>query len=534
LLVLLGAVVLMLLIACANVAGLLLARGAERGAELAVRSALGATHGRLVRQLLTESLLLATLGGALGLALAAWGTDLLVGLSPPGLPRVDTIAIDGRVLAFALAVTFGSVLVFGLIPALRFSRPELLPALGSGGRTTSSRARARLRSGLVVTEIALALVLLVGAGLLIRSFSELIANRVGFATERRVAVQLFLWDSNPSVEKRLQRMDQITTRFREIPGVDQVGLVSALPFHPSQIAAQGQLRVEGRATPAGEMEAQVHTTIASREYFRVMAVPLERGRNFEPRDRMDAPRVALVNETLARRVFPGEDPVGKRVTVGVMAAPETREIVGIVGDVRPTTLDSDPRAELFIPFSQSGNGSVTFVVSTHGDPGALVPLLREKVWEIDPTQTVYHAATVKSLISDTLMERRFHLVLLVVFSLIALILAAIGVYGLISVTTRQRTHEIGVRIAMGARPRDVVGLIASQGMRLIVPGVLIGAAGALLLTRFLENMLYRVKPTDATTFTQVAAIMILVAMIGVLVPALRAAVTNPIQALREE
>ena len=533
-LVLLGAVTLMLLIACANIVGLLLARGAERESELAVRAALGADRGRLLRQMLTESLLLAVLGGTAGLLLAWWGTQTLVALSPPWLPRADTMAIDGRVLGFALVVTLGSSLLFGLLPALRFARVDLQPSLGSGGRIASSRARVRLRSGLVVTEIALALVLLAGAGLLIRSFWELTSNDVGFSSERRLSLQLFLWDRNSTPEKRLQRMDEIATRFRSVPGVQEVGLVSALPFHPSQIDARDALAIEGRPAPATEADAQVYTTVASPEYFHVMGIPLRRGRVFEASDRMNAPRVALINESLARLYFAGEDPIGKRVTIGVMSAAEPREIVGVVGDVRPTSLDSEPRPELYAPFGQSASGSVTFVVRTRGEPGAMVALMRKKVWEIDPDQTIYHAATVQEMISDTLVERRFHLLLLGVFSFIAMVLAGIGVYGLIAMTTSQRTHEIGVRIALGARPRDIVGMIVAQGIRLVVPGVLIGVAGALFLTRFLGGMLYQVRPTDPVTFAQVAMVMMLIAIVAALVPAVRAAITDPVRALRQD
>jgi putative ABC transport system permease protein len=533
LLVLLGAVGLMLLIACANVAGLLLARGAEREPELAVRVALGADRPRLVRQLLTESVLLGVLGGALGVVLAVWGTRALVALSPAWLPRASAIAVDGRVLAFAAVLAFGTALLFGWIPALRVARSEPAQALAGAGRATATRRRARLRSGLVVAEIALALVLLCGAGLLVRSFARLAANDLGFQTAGRASVQMFLWDRNPTLERRLQRMEEIAARFRALPGVDAVGLVSALPFHPSQIDARGELAIEGRAVPPGATEAQVHTTIASASYFAAMDIPLRAGRTFEARDRMDAPRVAIVNQALARRYFPGEDPIGKRVRFGVMAAPESREIVGVVGDVRPTTLDSEPRAEIYVPYTQSGSGSVTFVARTRGDARVLVARMREAVWQVDHQQSIYHAATVEELIAKTLLERRFHLVLLATLSLVALALAGIGVYGLISVTTSQRTHEIGVRIALGARPRDIVALVLGQGVRLLIPGVLLGTAGALALTRFMQGMLYGVRPGDPATYAQVAAILGLVAVIGALLPALRAAWIEPVRALRE-
>ena len=535
LLVLLGSVAFVLLIACANVASLLLARGAERERELGVRAALGAGRPRLVRQLVTESALLAVGGGLAGLILARVGVGVFTALSPPELPRVDMITIDGPVLVFATAVTLLTALLFGLAPAMRFSRPNLVDALRAGGRTaTASRERIRLRSALVVSEIGLALVLLIGAGLLVRSFMDLLNNDVGFSTENRASLQLFLYDRTDGAASRLERAREIEEQFESVPGVEEVAIVTALPFHPSRIDAQGGMVIEGRPEPTSRQQSLVFTTVATPEYFQVMGIPLRAGRAFAPEDRDGTPGVAIINESLVRRFFPDEDPIGKYVNVAVMGPPTRRQIVGIVADVKPTTLESEPQPELFIPLAQGGHGSLTFVARTTTDAAALLPSMREQVWQIDPLQTVYHTATLEDLISATLVERRFHLVLLTSFSAIALVLAIIGIYGLMSFNTSQRTGEIGLRIALGARPQDVVIMIVRQAVRLAVPGVLIGIAGALVLTRFMERMLYGVAPTDFATFAQITVLMLAVSAAAAYLPARRAAAADPVRALREE
>jgi putative ABC transport system permease protein len=534
LLVLLGAVGLVLLIASANVATLLLARGLERERELGVRAALGAGQSRLVRQLVTESVVLAAVGGGLGLALAYLGVEAFSALVPPELPRAENIAIDGRVLLFAALVSAFTALIFGLAPALRFSRPVLtLPLQGSSRAVTASRGRTRLYRALVVSEIALALVLLIGAGLLSRSFVDLLDNDLGFVSERRATLQLFLWDQNPTREQREQRVREFGERLESTPGVDKVALTSALPFQPAKIDLDGSLTIEGKELPPGQ-DRRVHTTIASGDYFQVMGIPLQSGRTFSPQDRIDAPRVAIISESLQRRYFPNEDPIGRRVSIGVMGAPVTREIVGVVGDVLPTTLDSEPQPELFIPYLQSLSGHVSFVIRTETDPAALLPSLRAQIWQVDPNQSIYHAATLDDMISDTLIERRFHLVLLVSFSIIALLLATIGIYGVINFSASRRTNEIGVRMAMGARRADVVAMILRDGLGLSAAGIAFGIAGALLLTRFMVHMLYGVTPTDPTTFTAIALMMLIVSAAAAALPAYRAASANPVNALREE
>jgi len=534
-LVLLGAVGLLLLIACANVASLLLARAQERSQELGVRAALGAGRFRLMRQLSAESLVLALLGGTAGLALAWAGTRGIALLAPAGLPRADQIAMDGRVLGFGAAVTLFTAFLFGIAPALRFSRPDVLGALRAGGRGSvgGDRARQRLRSTLVVTEVALALMLLIGAGLLMRSFVTLLRNDPGFETERLATVQVFLYDRVPTAAARIQRVQELEARFAALPGVDAVAYVSALPFHPTQVDPAATLDIEGRPVAAGGQAPRINTNIASPGYFDVVGIPVVAGRAFTAYDRGDTPLVAVINETAARRWFASEDPIGQRVTIGVMGPDRTREIVGVVGDVLPFSLESTPRAELFIPYLQSGTAGLTFIARTRGEPVPVVAAMREAVWDVDPQQSIYHAETVEALVGETLVERRFHLALLGIFSLVALVLSAIGVYGLISYTTRQRGHEIGVRLALGARPRDVTGMVVRQGLTLGLAGVAVGLLGAAGLTRFLAGMLYGVEPFDALTFAQIALLMLSIAVVAAWLPGRRAAASDPAAALRQ-
>jgi len=532
LLILMGAVTLMLLIACANVAGLMIARGVEREREFAIRMSLGADRERLARQLMTESLLLSGLGGIAGVALAWWGTRLLVARSPEWLPRASTLGVDARVLAIALAVTVAAAVLFGLLPALRFSLARA-GQLGLGTRSTPGRRGIFARRAIVVGQLAAALVLLSGAGLLMRSFDRVLANDLGFETKGRASMQVFLWDRNPTAAARLQRTQEIVDGFRSIPGVEGVGLVSALPFHPSQIDAQGELEVQGRA-PRPEGDPQAYTTVASPEYFAVMGIPRLAGRVFDRRDRADAPRVAVVSRTLARRIFPGEDPVGKRVRFGVMSAPEVREIVGVVGDVRPTAYDSDPRPEIYVPHAQSATGSVTFVARTSGDAGHLLAAMRQRMTAIDSRQTVYLAATAQDLIDRTLVERRFYLTLMAAFSLVALILAGTGVYGLMSMSTGQRAHEIGIRMALGARPSDLVSMVLGEGARVMALGVVLGVFGSLWFARALGSMYERTGALEPATLAAVGLVLAVVALVAALVPALRSARVDPMTVLRSE
>jgi predicted permease len=530
---LLGAVLLLLAIACFNVAGLLLARGAERQAEIAVRGALGAGRGRLGRQLVTESLLLALAGGALGVALARLALPVMARMLPPELPRAATVALDGRVLAFAVALTAAAGVLAGLAPALRLSRPDFGALLTAGARAGEDRGRVRLRGGLVVAEIALALVLLVASGLLLRSFGRLLTNDLGFDPEGRVALQLFLWDHNPTDAARAQRVGELVERFAALPGVEDVGVVSALPFHPHAIDVEADVRVEGRREADTAASASAFATVATPGYFPAMDIPLLDGRLLAAADRAGGPRVAVINRTLARRLFPAGDPLGERLVVGNDGGLGTWEVVGVVGDVRSKGLDSEPRPELFVPFDQSRTGSVTFVIEADTDDAATLARAQQIVWQVDPDQTVYHSATLEELVATTLAERRFHLALFTAFSTMALLLAALGIFGLVSFSTRQRTREFGIRLALGAAPGNVVRAALRQGVGLGLPGVALGTLGALLASRSLTPLLYGVTPTDPGTFLPVAGLMLAVALAGAWLPGRRVSRLHPAAALRE-
>ena len=533
LLVLLGAVGFVLLIACSNVASLLLMRASERDRELAVRAALGAGKGRLVRQLLTESFVLSVSGGVLAVGLAAAGVRVLIRMAPANLPRFDELALDGRVLAFASGLTLLTTLLFGLAPALLTSSSTTSQLRGGGRSRTSSAGRSRLLGALVVGEVALAMVLLVGAGLLGRSFLELTSNDLGFDAHGKAAIQLFLSDQYPTAEQREQVVAELEQRLEAVPGVARAVIASALPFHPSQIDPQDQLVVEGSAIPAGDRPSSVYTLVTSPGYFGVMGIPLLRGRDFSSDDRFETARVALINESLAKLHFPGQDPIGRQVTVGVMSRPETREIVGVVGDVRATGFDAAPRPELYVPWAQSRTGSITFVVEAGDAAERLLPELRETVARVNPQQTLSHAATVEELLSATLVPRRFQLLVLGGLSVAAMVLSAIGIYGLVSYLTSLRTSEIGLRMALGAGRWNVVWMIVAQGLALAIPGVILGLGGALLLTRFLERLLYDVTATDPLTFVQLGLLMLTVAAAATYLPARRASAADPSDALRE-
>ena len=532
LLMLMGAVCVLLLIACTNLTNLLLARGAERRRELSVRAALGAGSPRLARQLITETLVLALLGGAVGLGVAFAAIRILVTLAPPELPRMDAVQLDARVIAFLLTVTALAGLATGVVPALRGSRTQLMSALRSG-RGAAGNERNTLRRVLVSAEVALALVLLVGAGLLGRSFLRLTDNDAGFVIDHRAFVQTFLWDRNPTSDERIVRMQQLLERMSAVSGVTSVAAVSALPFHPHQIDAQRRAVFEHRAVNAPDREAAIFTTVATPQYFEVAGMRMRAGRAFTNEDRAHTERVAIVNETLARRYYGDTDPLGKRITVGVMDAPRTWQIVGVVADVRSYTLESEPRPEIYVPHAQSGSGSMTFLLATRAAPDDVLPALRAAVWDVDADQTIYSSGTMQSLVAATLAERRLHLTLVGAFSAIALLLAVIGVYGLISFWTRTRVQEIGVRMALGARSADIVRMIVMHAIQLVLPGVLIGTAAALAASRAVRHLLYETSATDPWTYTQLALLMLGVAVAAAFLPAWRAAAHDPLRALRD-
>jgi putative ABC transport system permease protein len=390
-----------------------------------------------------------------------------------------------------------------------------------------------MRSALVISEVALALVLLIGAGLLIRSFINLRQNDLGFDPANRVTLQTFLWDRNPTPELRLQRIAQFEQAFRTLPGVGDVGVVSSLPFHPHAIDASSKLRILHRPVPAGD-EPTAYTTIASPTYFRAMGIPLKQGRMFDERDRMGGLPVVLINETVARQFFPGEDPVGRKINIGVMASPQTYEVVGVVGDVRPVTLDSEARPEVFRPLAQTGSGSLTFIIRTQTDAAKMLPTLRARFWEVDAGQSIYWAASIEELIGDTLVERRFNLVLLGSFSAIALILATIGIYGLISFATQQRTNEIGVRMALGATSRDILLSFSRRGLALTLAGLAIGLVLAVVAARLMSTLFYGFRPDYVSAVAVASLVLLAVAVFACFVPARRASRIDPIVALQYE
>ncbi|HEX5732214.1 MAG TPA: ABC transporter permease [Blastocatellia bacterium] len=535
LLVLLGAVGLVLIIACANVANLLLARGAERQKELAIRAALGAGRARLIRQLFTESLFLALLGGVCGILLASWGIDAILALSPAGLPRIDEVSIDARVIAFTFAVSIVTALTFGLAPAIQFSSPKLQQFLKEGGRTsTAGFGRRRLRHALVVSEIALALMLLVGAGLLVRSFIRLLQVDPGFTPDNVLSLQVFIWDKYQTPQQRTAFFDEAFSRLSSLPGVQAVGAVTALPFNNEDtIDVDTTFTIDGKPAEPGQ-QLTAYSTVASIDYFKVMGIHLKSGRFFNEYDRPGSPLVVLINEAMARRFWPDEDPVGKRITVGSFGRPMSREIIGVVADVRHIGLDSDPRPEFFVPHLQNPFGGMAIVVRTSSDPETLLPAAKDQIRAINKDQPFYSINTMEALVSRSLGERRFNLLLICAFATIALVLAGVGIYGLISFSISQRTHEIGVRMALGARARDITGMILGEGIALALAGIAAGVVGALVLTRLLKGFLFGVTPTDPVTFAVISALLVALALVASYVPARRATRVDPMVALRYE
>jgi putative ABC transport system permease protein len=527
---LLAGVLLLVLIACANLANVLVARGMERSNELAVRAALGAGRARIARQLMTESSLVAVLGGATGIVLAWLGIRTLLTVAPPDLPRLSAVALDARVMLFLCATTAVTGVLFGVAPSLRLARQDLMSTVRAGVLRT--REHGRLRGALLSGQVALCLVLLIGAGLLARSMTKLIDNDLGFEHEGRATVQLFLWDNVSTAPQRIARTAELIERFEALPGVRRAAAVTSLPFHPHAITARSAVVIEGAPVTPGE-EPNVLATVATTRYLDVMGIPLLDGRFFNDTDRAGTTPVVVINEVFARLHFGGTNPIGRRVTLGVMAAPVERQIIGVIGSVRPTAFDSEPQAEFFIPHAQSGNGSLTFVVQTAGDPNDLIRELRDVVWSIDPNQTIYHSATLSELVGGTLGQRRFHLLLAALFAVVALALVVLGMYGVISLWARQRNHEFGVRMALGARARDITRLVVRQGLRFALPGVAAGVVAALLLTRGIEHMLYGVQPTDAITLVQVVLLLLVVVAAAAYVPARAAAARDPLRSIRE-
>ncbi|CAN5347645.1 ABC transporter permease [soil metagenome] len=534
LIVLLSAVGFVLLIACANVANLLLARGAGREREMSIRTALGAGRLRLIRQLLIESVLLAVTGGALGLLLALWGTDALVAISPESFPRLQEINLDARVIGFTFLTSLLTGVIFGLVPALQVSKLDLSSALKDGGRGSAEGfGRRRLRGALIVAEVALTMVLLVGAGLMIRSFDRLLRVDPGFKADHLLTMEVSLPQAkyNESEEQTANFFREIIGRISGLPGVQSAGATWILPLS-GQGAGSG-FEIEGRDPATVSERLNSAFSSVSPNYFHTMSIPIVKGREFGDRDTATAPGVSLVNETFARRYFPNEDPLGKRIKRRGDDNDWTT-IVGVVGDVRQLGLDAEPRAEMFFSYQQSPVPFMNIVIRTATDPATLAAAVRQEVWAVNPNQPVANVSTMNELLANSAARTRFNTLLLSLFALTALTLASVGIFGVMSYTVTQRTREIGVRMALGAQRSDVLRLVIRQGMILAGLGIVIGLAAALALTRLMTSLLYGVSATDPATFTGIALLLAGVALVACYIPARRATKVDPMVALRYE
>jgi putative ABC transport system permease protein len=535
--VLLGAVGFLLLIACANVANLLLVRAAGRDREMVVRAALGAGRRRILRQLVTESVVLALAGGLAGFTLAVWGTRALLTLAPDGIPRVAEVSTDLRVLGFTLAAALGTGLLFGLAPALQSFREGAGRSAAAGGtRQTAGRPSSRLHGALIVGEVAVSLMLLVGAGLMVRTLFTLNQVDPGFSVENTLSARVWI-PANKYPED-----DQVTAFYREtlqrvgsIPGVESVGAVLSLPVNAG-INGTFTFSIEDRVPEEDGDSFSAGFQIANPDYLQTIGIPLVSGRWFTAADDADAPGVAVVNQALVDAYWRTEEPLGKRIAFGDPTDADTDwlTIVGVVGSTRHFGLDQPVRGEIYQPYLQTALPYMTLVVRSEMDLSALTSALRRAVMEVDPEQPLSAVATMEQVLFDSLGSRRFNMLLLAVFAAAALVLAAIGLYGVLSFTVAQRANEIGIRMALGAQVGGVVGQVMRIGVGLAVIGLAIGTAGALALTRLMVSMIHGVSTTDPLTFVTGIALLVAIAALASCVPALRAARVDPVEVLRAE
>jgi putative ABC transport system permease protein len=527
LLVLLGTVVLVLLVACANLANLLLARASAREREMAVRTALGAARGRIVRQLLTESLLLSLLGGMLGLALAVAGVRVLMALSAGTIPRAEAVGVDGRAAAFALLLSLATAVMFGMVPAVRAARSATADTLRDGGRGGSERRGGTTRAALVLAQTAAAMVLLVGAGLLVNSFYRLMNVDPGFRSQNVLMASMDMIEKYETPAQRNPYRREIIRQVSEIPGVEAVGAAKTQPLQGG--GDTYEFTIPGRSGPDATMNPGSGTLIVSAGYFDALDIPLLKGRVFDAREDVpDAPLNIIVNDAAARRFWPGADPVGTTVTLG--ETPLT--IVGVVGDVRNEGLAADPEPAVYLPFSVASRSSLQLFIRTRGDPAAAAGAVRRAIHAVDPMQPIAGVRTLDSAMAETVAQPRFFTLLITVFGAVAVFLAALGLYGVVAYTVTRRTTEIGIRMALGARAGEVVRMVIRRSAWPTAAGILAGTVAALLLSRLMASMLFEVRPADPATFGGAAALLAAIALLASWLPARRAARIEPTQALR--
>ncbi len=531
---LLGAVIIVLLIACANVASMLLARGAARQRELAIRSALGSGRMRIVRQLLTESVLLAIVGGGLGVLLAAWGVDGLVALAPATIPRLDEIRLDAVVLIFALAVSVASGLIAGVVPAIQASRPDLVEALKNGAAATTATSRAR--SVLVVAEIALALVLVVGAGLMIRTLTRLLDVRTGMSVDPAhvlvadVTLPSAKYPDTPSMQAFQARL---AGRAAALPGVQSVALVSGVPLDP-HFQATLSCEIAGEPTPRPGEAPEAEVNWVTPGYLETLGIRLVQGRSLAWTDTAESPPVVMVNQAFVRKYLNGADAVGRLIRNFRSEDEKGWTIVGVMADVHTQALDKLPQPVILVPRSQWAQPFMRVLVRTSANPRAIAPLVRTEVLAIDKDQPLSNPRTLETVISESVGERRFQMTLLTGFGIVALVLAAVGIYGVVAYSVAQRAREIGIRMALGAQGTSVLRMVVGSGLRLAVLGVAIGLVGAFALTQALQRALYGVSATDPLTFVAVAALLLGIATVASWAPARRAMRVDPMVSLRAE
>ena len=538
-LVLWGAVGLVMLLACVNVASLMISRTLARQREMAVRAAVGARRWQLIRQLLTESVLVGLVGGALGLLIAVWGTRAIGSLVPKDFASsvydLNNIRLDWRVFAFTLGLSVLTGIVFGLAPALTASRPDLIGALrNSRAQGLMSFGLRSFRGWLVVSELALAVVLLLGAGLLVRSFNKLVNVDLGFERENVLTARIGLPRSKYAKPAQVRAFyDELLQRVKVLPGVESAGTINHTPLTGFGMIAF--IGVEGNPPPDQKKDPPVGIGIVSPEYFQTIKIPLLSGRHYDARDNAEGQKVAIVNQAFANRFFPNGDALGKRVSIGCEeSAGFCRTIVGVTGNIRQESITAEVTPEIYVPFAQMHVNGVTLLVRTNSDPLALARSVRNEVLAIDNSQPVYDVKTLAQRVNDAVAVSRTLTVLFAAFALLALVLGAVGIYGIISYSVTQRTHEIGIRMALGAQAANVLSLIMKNGLTLVLTGIVIGVGSAVGLTRFLATLLFGIEPTDSVTFVVVSAVFFVIAMLAALIPAMRATRVDPLIALRDE